>query len=444
MEAKPSKRGKKMIKPSFCNYHQKYYQRLGFLKVISIVGENVRGGQDEILSRFKALFPQSTIGRARSQGILELEKLLCIEEIPSWGIGFLEKEQYRVLTWANKVGIMAPTGRLSEWATILKALRKKNQKVSWAENNPFLLSLEERAFFIQLLFYHDQVMPALLFRLGELTSGSHLSLYNGSLVMTQAIGDYLDTVKGNSPDEMKVRVLVRDILERIGKQYGLPDPRALFNSESRAEVMNKMQLERKKGKRNHLAEYHTVCRFEQLTDLGLLVKENPTTPSQTYERRKSIRTDWNWYIVPSLHSAGSLLLNAVNDIESFLLKAWMQFCATLYKPEAERLDVFMKQLEVAEYLDATLPYARRQIGPVQLHTWISLACITAFSAQKIMEISHVNELLMAIHRHPKLGSLLRIGGQGELRGRTAAVASKSIYSMLKENPVAREESDDKK
>lgn len=428
-----------MIKPSFYHYHKRFQQRLGFLKVIAVIGKDVRGGTSEILSRLKYLYKKPFGNKLDSPTTFNPEKFVSQEDIPSWTVGFQVSSLDQLISWASNIGIIAPTGRLSEWSVILRSLMTHQDKALWENENPFLLTTEEKTFFIQLLFYHDQVMPMLISYLGKEKPWTLLSLNESCLILIRAVGDLLDIIRGISPEEMKVRLRLHDVLERIGKQYGLKDSRLLFNKESRAQLLIELQIKRRGGVRKFLAENHTVCRFEQLSDLGLLVKENPDYPAYSIEKRKEIRTGWSWYITPTICSASKFLLENFVDVETFLLKFWMQFSAVLYKPNAKRLYIFSDQLEIAGCLDAVLPLARRQVGPVQLHTWASLACIKAFSTGKILEIDDINNLLMAIHRHPKLGSLLRIGGQGELRGRTAAVANKSIYSMLKEYPVAKEE-----
>ncbi len=46
-----------MIEQRYCNYQRNYQQRLGYLKLVSWVGEGVRGGPEEIKARLDALSP---------------------------------------------------------------------------------------------------------------------------------------------------------------------------------------------------------------------------------------------------------------------------------------------------------------------------------------------------------------------------------------------------
>jgi len=284
----------------------------------------------------------------------------------------------------------------------------------------------------------------LISQLGAIASDSPISLGEAQLMTIMAIGAYYDATKGNSPEESKARRTMRDVLERACRLYGFRDPGGLLNPESRAKAIEEIRNKDKKlAKRNHVAEYQSVCRFEQLTDLGLLIKGDPADPPRTQEEKKSARTGWSWYVTSALHSAGQLLSCSSPDLEMFLQRSWMQFSAALYKPNADRLDPFADQLEVAAYLDQALPFARRQIGPIQLHTWASLSCLKAFSSDKVIELDDINKLLLSIHRHPRLSTFLRVGGQEGLRTRNIAMMGKSIYKLLREHPVEREETDGK-
>src|SRR5207247_5113888 len=134
-----------------------YQQRLGFLKVISRVGRGARGGPDDILDRVQSLYPgarRPTLAGRRVEDFNPKE-LICNERVPSWIVGFVPKTVDRLVSWAELVGLVAQSGRLSEWATILDGVHSRPGETSWVADNPFELSTEERSFFIQLLFFRS-------------------------------------------------------------------------------------------------------------------------------------------------------------------------------------------------------------------------------------------------------------------------------------------------
>jgi hypothetical protein len=356
--------------------------------------------------------------------------------VPSWIVGFVPKTLDRLVWWAEKLGLVAQSGRLSEWAAILDGIRSSPGESSWEGDNPFVLTLEERAFFVQLLFYHDQVLPFLVHHIGQYDAGTAFGVAESCVLATQSIGDLLDRVKGGNPTELQLRLELRDLLERIGKQYKIDDPRKLVNSDSRHDIVKGLQSERHKGVRVRLAEFHAISRFEQLTDLGLLTKENPHNPPSDEASREKARTSWTWYVGPGLPAAARILTPRVSDLEPFFQETWLRFCATGFGHKTRELDAFEDQQEIAAILDATLPLARRQLGPVQVHTWASLTCLRALGQGLLLELATVDRLLEAMRIDPHTSSSVRLSGRAELRGRTAAVPKTGLLDLLKDCTVA--------
>jgi hypothetical protein len=103
--------------------------------------------------------------------------------------------------------------------------------------------------------------------------------------------------------------------------------------------------------------------------------------------------------------------------------------------KTRELDTFGDQRQIAELLDETLPLARRQIGPVQVHTWASLSCLRALGRGFLLELSTIERLLEAMRIDPHTSNAVRLSGRAELRGRTAAVPKTGLSELLKECTV---------
>jgi hypothetical protein len=428
-----------VIEVRFCNYNKDYQHRLGFLKVVSRVGKGARGGPDDILDHVRSLYPggrrQPLAGRRVEE--FNPKELIRDQRMPSWIVGFVPKTLDRLLWWAEKVGLVAQSGRLSEWAAILDGIRSHPGEMSWVLDNPFVLSLEERAFFVQLLFFHDQILPFLVSHLGQFDAGTAIGVAESCVLVTRSIGDLLDRVKGNNPTEMQVRLELRDLLERIGMQFKIDDPRRLVNSETRRDIVKSLAGDRLKGVRVRLAEYHAISRFEQLTDLGLLTKENPHNPPPDEASREKARTSWTWYVASGLPAAARILAGRVAELEPFFQETWMRFCALGFGHKTRELDAFEDQRQIAALLDETLPAARRQLGPIQVHTWGSLSCLRALGQGFLLELSTIERLLEAMRIDPHTSNSVRLSGRAELRGRTAAVPKTGLSELLKDCTVAQ-------
>lgn len=425
-----------MVDRRFCNYNLDYQQRLGFLKIVAQIGAQARGGVGEILVRLKDIYPEagrSHHGPLRNVGF-NPDQLLRKPEIPSWQPGFSAKRLDRLVLWAEMLGIIAPTGRLSGWATILRGLGRQKGIRDTIKANPFMLTLGEKALFTQLLLYHDQVLPFLLRRISETKAGVRLNLHKCCILTIRSIGEFLDDIAGQSANEIQLRVEVRDVLERIAAQYGVRNPKAMQSAISRSEILDELEHSPTRKKRPHLAEYHTVCRFEQLTDLGLLMKEDPENPPANESERAKLRTAWSWITTSRSVSLGDIM-GAEGNLEGLLERRWIDICSRTMGRTVARLDPYDDQIEIAQILDDTLPLARRQIGPIQLHTWATAASARAFENGFRIEISDVVSLFDAVQRDKFHGQRVRVGGRDVFRGRTVTVPSDGIVHLLQMHPV---------
>ncbi len=176
-----------MILPNFCNYNLDYQRKLGYLKLLVWAGDGVRGGTDEIVGRLQQVYPSPGSPRKPppSKKLFEPRVLLERLENPSWLQAFSPNRLDRLILWGEMVGLIAPTGRLSEWSRVLLAFSAEGEPENWSERNPFLLSLRDRAYFLHLLLYHDQVLAELLAILSARTPGDRIDMQEGCIIVVQ-------------------------------------------------------------------------------------------------------------------------------------------------------------------------------------------------------------------------------------------------------------------
>ncbi|HYV47347.1 MAG TPA: hypothetical protein VFA20_20955 [Myxococcaceae bacterium] len=413
-----------MLIPRFCNYYTDYQQRLGFLKVLARTGEGVRGGHDQYVARLEELYNTRGARRGNRRAVFDPEALLQRTEIPSWQVGFYKPYLGRLVNWGEMCGIIAANGRLSEWARILLIIGKEQSEER--KENPFILSEVERAFFLQLLLVHDQVLRDLIVSLGQRAPGTRLGVLESCLVTLDALGSFADGIQGPGIEAVQLRVELRNLLERIARKWKF-DRTAFMSPDRRAEALAAVREEGSRRKpRNRLLEMNAICRFEQLTDLGLLVKEPAGRRDLTGEQRRAVRTGWDWEVAPGLNDmAYRLASNA--SITEILTHHWIEVstCGMGPAPLKE-----LQKAELVEVLDRVLPMARRQLGPVQVHTWATLASLEALRGHGRLEIGQVHELLDALQRDPGAGDVIRQGGRPDFLGRTAVVSRGGLSSLL--------------
>lgn len=440
-----------MLPVQFCNYNLDYQQRLGFLKLVTWVAQGVRGGKEEVLRKIEYMYSPSAVdgtmsrkvgsaGR-RSQrslsathpkGSFEPETLLRLDEIPSWQPGFTFQLLDRLVLWAEMLGLISANGRLSEWSKPLLVSIETPTNPQASFPNPFLLSPRDTAFFLVILIYHDQVLLHLISILSRLDSGTQIDSRRACVEVMAALGTTLDRATGGTNIQaVKARRSLRELLERLAGMEKISHRGALLYADERTSVLQQIASNKV---RNHLAEYHAVCRFEQLTDLGLLVKESPEHKQKTPDDRCRARTTWTWYTTGSLKTFGKLINACAEDVETYLQTRWAESCL-VDKNDLRVLDATRDQIEIARLLDAALPRATRQLGAIQVHTWVFIAALDAIEAGNALEFSTAYTLLDAMRKDSRYSTYLRQSGQETYLGRTASLIDGSMSDYVSRYPL---------
>lgn len=414
-----------MIAPKFCNYNIDYQQRLGFLKLLVLACDGIRGSRDAYRERMRKVFERKTL--PGSEIALDINALIDDPRLPSRQIGFSPERLDRLVLWAEMTGLIASNGRLSEWARILNFLSL--EEIKNPRFNPFLLSSEQVAFFVHLLFYSDQVLPLLVRQLSKCSVGVRIPVRQACLEIVESLGQFLDGVSPTGAERIRIRQEARDLLQRTAAQYGLRDRNSFLAPERRNEALSQLRG-LPKLPRVHLAEYHAICRFEQLTDLGLLTKEEPGKKRTGASDSKKL---WEWYPTAQLGAAAAELSDF--DVETFLTSHWIGFCQAASGKTLQEARSLEHQVQIAKLLDENLLASRRQLGPIQVHTWAVLTSLQALSEGTRLELGTTYGLLDAIRQDAAAGDLVRQGGKTTFLGRTASVSHGSIAEHLKRQPV---------
>jgi len=427
-----------MLPVQFCNYNLDYQQRLGFLKVVTWAGRNVRGGKEELQRKIESLYGKNA-DRARKAGRLpshsglqfDPEMLLRHEEAPSWQPGFSSQRIDRLVLWAEMLGLVTPAGRLAEWSKPLIVDETTFDPHVPELANPFLLSRRDRSYFLALLMFHDHVLFHLTSALTRLEPGTRIDARRACIEVTKALCLTLDCAAGVNIHAARSRQMLRDLLERLAGVEHISNKHAFLNPGERENALKQMEA---KTVRNHLAEYHAVCRFEQLTDLGLLVKEDPFKPSTTDEARERARKSWAWYTTDGLRFFCPQEQNGDCNVEDYLESQWARSCLLDQRLTTD-LDPVKDQVEIARLLDGALPRARRQLGAIQVHTWVFIAALDAIDRGMSLEFKQAYALLDAMRHDQRYSGYLRQSGQQTYLGRTASLIGGSMYDNICQYPI---------
>ena len=435
-----------MLPVHFCNYNLDYQQRLGFLKLLVWAGQSVRGGKEELQRRIELLYSpavgktkksgsalprmSSPARSVRAAGRFNPEALLQLDEIPSWQPGFSLQRLDRLVLWAEMLGLITSAGRLAEWSKPLISHEPLGSLRSGFPN-PFLLSPRERAYFLALLMYHDNVLLHLASALSQLSPGTRIESRAACIHTITALCRTLDCASGTNIQAVRTRQSLRDLLERLAEAEHVANKRALLTDSERRRALDQISTN---STRDHLSEYHAICRFEQLTDLGLLVKENPLQPASNKQERERSRKSWVWYATDALMEFGRYVRNVKCDVELYLQSDWAKSSFS-GQSQPRLLEAVRDQQRIAAFLDMALPRARRQLGAIQVHTWVFIAALDAVDRGQALEFDQAYALLDAIRHDQRYSPYIRQSGQQTYLGRTALVMNGSMEEYVSRYPI---------
>jgi hypothetical protein len=279
--------------------------------------------------------------------------------------------------------------------------------------------------------FHDHVLFHLTSALTRLEPGTRIDARRACIEVTKALCLTLDCAAGVNIHAARSRQMLRDLLERLAGVEHISNKHAFLNPGERENALKQMEA---KTVRNHLAEYHAVCRFEQLTDLGLLVKEDPFKPSTTDEARERARKSWAWYTTDGLRFFCPQEQNGDCNVEDYLESQWARSCLLDQRLTTD-LDPVKDQVEIARLLDGALPRARRQLGAIQVHTWVFIAALDAIDRGMSLEFKQAYALLDAMRHDQRYSGYLRQSGQQTYLGRTASLIGGSMYDNICQYPI---------
>src|SRR5262249_39342394 len=143
-------------------------------------------------------------------------------------------------------------------------------------------------------------------RLGSLPAWTRLGIHDSCLETLEALGSFADGTEGEGIEQVHLRIELRALFKRIAHRWKR-ERTALVSTARRAETLAALRRSTAGHGRNRLIEYHALCRFEQLTDLGFLVKETPSHPATSLKQRRHLRAGWGWHVTPGLVDAASIL-----------------------------------------------------------------------------------------------------------------------------------------
>jgi hypothetical protein len=427
---------------------QDFYLRLGFLKaLVAVLDPHRRPSPPDVLAdglcrhlflsaasnpsvveRLRGLpfdlDEERKKGKERRSAPTLAEALLLLGDCPSNLYAITPKSAIKVVEWGRDYGLLGHGNQITDRGLVLKSLLPSEKVTRFLRGdvlawNPFVLSPEEKAFFLYQLCEIDAVTVAILDELGKTPPGTVVEAAMAGVRTCRALFEVLDSVHDRTMLTAQPQLRVsRELACAMARELDLKDLVARCGSLTQrgpARVTKirptgtlapaKMEGAARRTTKN--TDHQAIPRFEQLVDLGMLVKPGSEHPSAV--ERYHARSSWRYQTTERTTRWAES--RALADRS----RGWEQarFAATaasslLRSTEPRRLSG--RPEELAEFLWAAWMEIHQPIGHTPLETIALLATIEALGKGRIAEISDFHGLMIALKRTGIAGDLVFFAG----------------------------------
>jgi hypothetical protein len=402
---------------------QDFYLRLGFLKILVLLSDPARRSTstealvkrlhssifpplertgdlwEEVRERYELIAePESRQLRSGSSGFDLVKALLIASDCPSFLYAITPKTVYKIIDWGRDIGFLGSGNQITENALLLRHfvdLRAADaffsgDYLSW---NPFVLSAEERIFFLFLFGEIDRHSVEVIKSLGQVDPSRTLEARDAGEITCRALFKLLDGAGKVSPLELPRLRAARELAISMAAELGLSEYEHL--GVGRRPVAPR--LSRRGAARDRRTtkntDHQTIPRFEQLVDLGFLKKtcEAGRTNAEFLARKR-------WRYKPtaacrSLLESGWLSDNSPGG-ETARCLARVAISAGM----SREMDIRSKPdaPEIARLLWEAYKTVRRPVGHTPAYSVAVLAVIRAAADGYPIEMSDIHSLLVRV------------------------------------------------
>lgn len=411
---------------------QDFYLRLGFLKVaVAILSPERRSMlNDAIIRRLeKPLFdpaPDHAALWARVHSAFPLRKLeasdrwkrdngmpmvaealLVDGDCASLLFAITRPTAYKILDWAHDVHFVGRGNQIMERGLFLRRLLDERSIGDFAAGdveawNPFHLSTKERNFFLYHLIEIDAVLMGLIDRLGTLSPGEPLESRDAAQLTCRTLIDVLVGAKETvQPKDILAYRTASDLAAKIADELGVDASALLVRSVRRPPKPRKARRVlgadgtlREPRRANKNADHQTIPRFEQLVDLGFLVKPEDRKGELAQKRK------WRYVPTEACRRWSELRREVAGRSTPFLWHSFARTCLSTFA--ARRSDEVPDAELIARYLWRAYERVKRPVGPNPLDTIALFAMLEALDDGHAIEVADFHRLLLTIKQRAVL------------------------------------------
>jgi hypothetical protein len=401
---------------------QDFYLRLGFLKALAAcLDADRRSALNQAIERklarplFEPARKHQELWRAVASHYPDsrnadpkkfttvAEALLVAGDSSSLLFAITPDTSYKVLDWGHDVHLVGRGNQISERALVLRALMDTSAADKFLAGdvtawNPFILTTEEKLFFLYHLAEIDELTLRIIETLARRNTNEPLEAGDAARLMCRGFFDVLTHSQPSLlPRETPMYRIALDLACVIADELALTDfaaicgtsggVRKIGRTAKRAPLTRVAHTERRTTKS---ADHQTIPRFEQLTDLGFLAKAELPSASATAE---TIQQRKRWRYIPTAVCT-RWAPRTVSNQSTFLLQGFAHTAVRAYDLGSPS-DV-IDELATAKYLWRAYETIHRPVGHTPFDSVALLAMIFAAVDGLAIEISAFHALMLRL------------------------------------------------
>ncbi len=419
-----------MAHASFLRYNHSCQQRLGALKVFTALLDSQRRSlATEVLDRkIRSLLvgPPGLRGkvligsRERDFPNNRGEELLMQVNAPSLLFTVTEKMLSRVREWARLVGLVGNGNQITERGLLLQRIMGNEQidavrRGNLADRNPFHLTIGERIYFLYLLLEHDAVWPFLLSRISKEGGEAVITGAHACKLTTLSLIDLMDKPTASlSGAELLTRREMRELVGHMAASLGLTDARLPSRGSSPRgprKVASRKRIETSVPQRN-TADDQAIPRFENLVDLGLLVKSAPSGAEGNDGLAQ--RLEWRYIVNAAIGRWMESVGDATPYDSGFLWGRFAHCAAEAFDLKGRELKSGTDAPRILDLIESEYERVHRPLGHTPLESVCLAAMIKGLEQGSICEMATIHELFLALKAEGNFAEHLKFASGNEL------------------------------
>lgn len=419
---------------------QDFYLRLGFLKVlVAVLSPQRRSAlNDAIVRRLETpLFDAAPAHRqlwdavkdrvswyekrtAVGKSIEVDEALLVYGETESLLYGITRDTAYKILDWGRDVDFVGRGNQITERGLMLRHLLPEQALTAFLAGdvlawNPFVLTLEERLFFLYHLVEIDRVTVEIIAMLADVEPGVVLESGDAARITCRALFRVLDAAQDTiDPRHIPEYRVARELACVIADELSLEEFQKGCEGQLRRRVPKPVKPtaranallsggSKKPRKTTKNADHQTIPRFEQLVDLGFLAKVSEDAEGAESSLVEGKRR-WRYRPTTACRQWADAMREASLAQSGFQWHSFARTAVSAFRGGQSK-DGSRRPPDagvLADYLWEAYRRVGRSVGNSPLDSVALQAMITAAAAGVVLEMVDFHALMLAIKRRSAL------------------------------------------